>query len=289
MRKIRFIAILLALIVGGYFLGRATATGDVPALSNIHREIPLFPAPPKPDEKITEAPPKPDHEVIIEMPVEGTRPPGPAFTVSGRAKAGSGDVLVRVTDLAGVELFSRMASVSAGAGEPFGRFSVDVTLPSMPAANVSVSVALATPDAETVTRIVLFGESDEVSLKVFFSNSQLDPDVSCETVFPVQRSVSGRTAVYRTALEALLAGPNADEVAGGYATSIPAGVKLKSVAADSEGVVTADFDDRLDRNVAGSCRVSSIRSQIAATLKQFPEVREVIISVNGEVDEALQP
>lgn len=295
MKKLRFIAILLVLAVAGYMLGRATVTKEVPGVivGEEQHEIPLFPAPPKPDEKVVEAPPKPDHEVIIETPEEGTRPPAPSFTVTGRAKAGSGDVRIRVTAADGSSLFDQTASVNAGSGEPFGRFTTEVVLAEAPTANVTVTVNLVQGTdgnpPEEVSRIVIFGVTDEVTVKVYFPNAELGSNDNCEAVFPLERGVSGRTAIYRAAIEALLAGPNADEVAGGYLTSIPAGVKLKSVAADANGVVTADFDDRLDRNVAGSCRVGSIRSQIAATLKQFPEVREVVISVNGDSEEALQP
>jgi len=35
--------------------------------------------------------------------------------------------------------------------------------------------------------------------------------------------------------------------------------------------------------------VGSIRSQIESTLKQFPSVKQVIISVDGRTDDILQP
>ena len=72
-------------------------------------------------------------------------------------------------------------------------------------------------------------------------------------------------------------------------TTIPSGARLKSVAADAEGIVRADFATTLDRGVGGSCRVAAIREQITRTLKQFPEVRDVVISVNGRTEDILQP
>ena len=41
--------------------------------------------------------------------------------------------------------------------------------------------------------------------------------------------------------------------------------------------------------VAGSCRVLAIRAQIESTLKQFPSIKKVVISVNGRTGEVLQP
>jgi spore germination protein GerM len=41
--------------------------------------------------------------------------------------------------------------------------------------------------------------------------------------------------------------------------------------------------------VGGSCRVSGIRNQIIQTLKQFPTIKNVVISVEGNSEEALQP
>jgi len=41
--------------------------------------------------------------------------------------------------------------------------------------------------------------------------------------------------------------------------------------------------------VAGSCRVGAIRAQIEETLKQFPTVQNVIISVNGNTENILEP
>ncbi|MFP3868831.1 MAG: GerMN domain-containing protein [Desulfobacteraceae bacterium] len=51
----------------------------------------------------------------------------------------------------------------------------------------------------------------------------------------------------------------------------------------------ADFDQTLEYRVAGSCRVQAIRAQIEHTLRQFPTVTEVVISINGKTEEILEP
>ncbi len=290
MKKVRFVAMLLAVCIAGYLLGHVTSTGDIPALTNGHRDIPLFPAPPKADSALKpEVPPKPDVNVIIETPEEGTRPQSAAFEVSGRAKAGVDSVRITVVDATGSPLYDQVAVVAAASGELFGRFVAVVNLQVMPTAPVTVTVARDAVAGETASRVVLFGHPDEVSLKVYLQNDSMDSEKSCTLVFPVDRTVSGKTAVYRAAIEALLAGPNADEVAAGYGTAIPGSVILKSVAIDSQGMVTADFNERLSRGVTGSCRISTLRAQIGATLKQFPEVHDVTVFVNGKSDTVLLP
>ncbi len=110
----------------------------------------------------------------------------------------------------------------------------------------------------------------------------------CEVVTAVPRQVAYTAAVGKASIEELLKGPTPAEVTAGYVTSIPAGVTLRSLVI-ADGVARADFSARLDDGVAGSCRVGAIRSQITETLKQFPTVNSVIISINGSSSDILQP
>ncbi len=131
----------------------------------------------------------------------------------------------------------------------------------------------------------------EISLKIFFSNNQLDPEISCVKVFPVLRQIgadNNRTNFYTAVLEFLLRGPGEKEKSTGYFTSINLGVKVQKISFQ-EGILNVDFSEELEREVGGSCRVSAIRAQIIETLKQFPEVKDVKISVNGRSEDILQP
>ena len=101
------------------------------------------------------------------------------------------------------------------------------------------------------------------------------------------RTMAQTSAVGRAAMRELLEGPTPAERAQGYFSSLPIGVEMLSlVIGNNEARV--DFNEALNR-VGGSCRVISIRSQITETLKQFPSVLDVAISVEGNVEEALQP
>lgn len=131
--------------------------------------------------------------------------------------------------------------------------------------------------------------SSEMIVKIFLGSEKLNPGTEdCSKVFPVERIMPKTEGVARAALEQLLLGLNPLEASGGYSTFINPGVKINSLAIAS-GTATVDFDAEMGRAVGGSCRVAAIRSQITETLKQFPAVKNVVISVAGNVEEALQP
>lgn len=131
--------------------------------------------------------------------------------------------------------------------------------------------------------------SDVMAVKVFFNNSNLDPEISCNKVFPVDRAIAVTQAPARAVLELLLGGNLTDEEkADGFTTSINPDVKIQKLTIEN-GVAKVDFNEQLQYQAGGSCRVSAIRAQIIETLKQFPTVSEVIISINGRTEDILQP
>ncbi|MBI5071904.1 GerMN domain-containing protein [Candidatus Falkowbacteria bacterium] len=130
---------------------------------------------------------------------------------------------------------------------------------------------------------------ETMTVKVFFGNSIFDPEVlDCQKNFSVERTILKTEAVGRATLEELLAGPTDAEKAEGYFTSINPGVKIQSLVV-ANGVANVDFDEQLEFQVGGSCRVAAIASEIRETLKQFPTVKDVVISINGRTEDILQP
>lgn len=138
--------------------------------------------------------------------------------------------------------------------------------------------------------VIFSGENQagQQTVKIYFSNSQLDPNTDCQTVFPITRTIPKTTAVAKATLEQLLQGPTDTEKQQGYLTSINDEVKIQKLTIIN-GVAKVDFNDQLEYWVGGSCRVSAIRTQIIQTLKQFPTVKEVIISINDRTKDILQP
>lgn len=129
-----------------------------------------------------------------------------------------------------------------------------------------------------------------LTMKTYFSNSSLleNGQDDCATVFPVERTVQYTTGTARAAIQELLKGPTTAERARGYTTSLNTNVEIKSLTIEN-GVARIDFNNRLQESVGGSCRVAGIRAQITETLKQFPSVRSVEISVDGRTEDILQP
>lgn len=126
-------------------------------------------------------------------------------------------------------------------------------------------------------------EPNITSFDIYFSREGSD----CEQVYATRRSVPFTKAVAHASLRKLLDGPREDEIQDGLITSIPDGVRLNDVYIQ-ERVAYADFSEELN-STAGSCLVTSIRKQITETLLQFETIKDVVISVNGETEEVLQP
>lgn len=133
-------------------------------------------------------------------------------------------------------------------------------------------------------------DSKNMTVKVYFTTNATggDTDFDCNEVQAVDKTVPYSLATARAALEQLLKGPTSEEKAQGLSTSLNSNVKINSLTIDS-GIARVDFNQQLEYQVGGSCRVASIRQQIEATLKQFTSVQQVIISIAGRTQDILQP
>lgn len=128
---------------------------------------------------------------------------------------------------------------------------------------------------------------DTRELSVFFPDAQRAQVGDCSVVNEYQRTVQRTQAPARQALQELILGPTDEEQAAGVSSSIPSSVAINRLVIDG-GTAEVDFSSQLNQ-VAGSCAVTAVRSQIEATLSQFDTVDEVVISVEGSIEAALQP
>ncbi len=131
----------------------------------------------------------------------------------------------------------------------------------------------------------------EKTVEVFFTNVEETPEMlDCSKVFPVERVISLEEEDVLAALtiEKLLEGPTEEEAMQGYITNINPGTELIDFNIE-EGTATADFNKVIEEEVGGSCWVIAIRAQITETLMQFPDIEEVIISIEGQTEDILQP
>ncbi len=107
-----------------------------------------------------------------------------------------------------------------------------------------------------------------------------------EKLSSVSREIPVPQDKKEAALYELLKGPTEEEKEEGYSTAIDEGTKLLSFHIE-EGTGYADFSEELD--ASGSATVIMIREQIEKTLLQFDMVDDVVISIEGETEDILQP
>ncbi len=146
---------------------------------------------------------------------------------------------------------------------------------------------------------VYFKEVTEISpefmtVKIFLSDSRFvnEPYFDCSRTIAVERRVFRTSAVARAAIEALLRGATEEEINQGFVSNINSGVRVQRLSVNPStggGTAEIDFDEQLEFQVGGSCRVAAIRAQVTETLKQLSTVDNVVISVNGRTEDILQP
>ena len=124
---------------------------------------------------------------------------------------------------------------------------------------------------------------DSVEINVFFAKEESGQD--CQKVFAVKRSIKPTLAIGRASILELLKGVNQQELNQKYQSEIPNKVKLNSIKIENEEAFV-DFSKELN-SAAGSCRVQIIEAQITETLKQFPTIKRVTITADGQI--TLQP
>lgn len=313
MTRSRLWLVLLAVAVAGFALGRFSGSWKEVAvtLKSPAGNKSSLPAPPH-DAAVSAAD---SSNILVEFPADAAIVSVNALTVAGRARRSGGDVSITFKDAAGSVLATATLPLEGAAQEEFGRFSAALTFSSAsPGVGTVEFVQSASsesaPMAPVVRRVLISSTIDQapgttevsdtkevapsaegLKVKVYFHNGELGPADDCSLVFPVERVVrDGYDATgMKDALVELLSGPSAEEKSIGYTSAIPDGAALKDVSTDAKGVTIADFAASLERGVAGSCRVQAIRAQIETTLRQFPATRDVIVSVEGRIDDALQP
>ena len=102
------------------------------------------------------------------------------------------------------------------------------------------------------------------------------------TAYP--RSVEG-PGVLRGVLEHLLAGPTDEEIAEGAQSifSDKTAGSLNSVTITDDGLARVDFADFSAHAPGVACVAMALGAQLDATVKQFPTVKEVVYSFDGDI------
>ncbi len=239
----------------------------------------------------TPEPTQQEANITITSPVPNSTVSLP-FTITGEARVFENAFSYRVKDGEGRILadgFSTALSPDIGL---FGPYEVNI-VSLIPTNSTSAIIEVFSYSAEDGSEInsveipVMLDLSNTQTTRIFFGQRG-ESELDCSKVFPVDRIVSTEGAIHENTINALLKGTTETEFSGSYFTSINIGVELNNLTINN-GVASVDFSDEIEYELGGSCRVTNIRSQITETLRQFPDVNSVEISVEGRVDDALQP
>ncbi|MFA6106221.1 MAG: Gmad2 immunoglobulin-like domain-containing protein [Patescibacteria group bacterium] len=244
------------------------------------------------DEPEDEPEQSPEGNIRVSEPKQGDEIGMPVI-IKGQARVFENTFTYRVKDADGKILIEKNAMTSAPDAGIFGNFEIssNYIVPETETGIVEVFEYSAKDGSETnMVRVpVKFGKIETMKVKVYFGNSKLDPGaLDCSKVFSVERDIPKTEALARAALTELLFGLRTEEVDDGYFTSLNDGVVIQKLTIEDK-TARVDFNGQLELSVGGSCRVAAIRAQITETLKQFPTVENVIISIDGRTEDILQP
>lgn len=128
----------------------------------------------------------------------------------------------------------------------------------------------------------------EKTVNVYFGNKEMGSSEDCSKVFPISRTILNAETFGPGALEALLKGVSEEEKKSGYFTNLNDGILVQRFEIKDK-VAYVDFDSKFNEGVAGSCKITAIKSQIENTLNNLPDIDSVIISVNGKTEGILEP
>jgi hypothetical protein len=224
----------------------------------------------------------------------------PTF-IHGTTTAFENQAAWKLTDATGTVISTGTFYVySPDAGIP-GPFSFQLFFDAVPVSGTG-TLMVYEPSAKDGTPIhavripVLFTcikDLTESYVKIYFAKKGITEN-DCADVRPVIRIVCGASDNASFAIHELLKGPTQGEMSEGYSTGLPDNVAQPDIKRDSDGnVAQLTFNDSLEQGVAGSCRVSIIRAQIEKTLQIIDGAvasgTSPIISVNGRIDDVLQP
>jgi hypothetical protein len=212
--------------------------------------------------------------------------------ITGQARVFEGTFLWRLKNEAGEVINFGSSQTQAPDIGQFGPFDFYAVVPEVSSSNLILEVFQASPkdgsDQDLISVPVVLERSDSREVQLYFHNNILDPEISCDKVFPVTRKIVATESVARAAIVALLQGPNDGEQLASYSTAIPFRTELKDIALSKDGTLTVDLKGAIAGPLGGSCLVTSIASEIRETVKQFENVKSVRILIDGEENQ-LEP
>lgn len=255
----------------------SAATGTIEPPEETRRTVPDTPtvAPLIPQ---TQPQTQPEKNITIET-VEMENP----IIVTGRARTFENSVSLRLRDQRGALITETFTTATGEMGQ-HSPFRGTLWLTRDPGASVTVEAleySAMDGSEQSLVAVERPFTHQTFAARLFF------PDRNCTSVRPYTRSIPSSVSAARLLVEALIAGPTAQERSSGAETPFPKGSALRSVNL-RDGTLAVDFNERL-QNVGGSCAATMIRRSVIETLQSLPAVKKVVITAGGSESLALQP
>ena len=225
--------------------------------------------------------------IILESPKDGDWVDSPIL-VTGQARAFENQFMVQLQDGPGNVVYQIGAMSDGGGNGEWGNYKVYIPVPAGAGQNFKVEALEYSAKGDGT--LAGYGSAD-VKLKSTETstvNVAFVVSTDCVTTKMFPRPIIKTQSVGLMSLLELLKGPTSSEKAQGAVAVIPEETKLNSLRL-SGTTAYADFNYGLDAGVGGSCRVQAIRAEIENTLKQFSTIKDVVISINGRIEDILQP
>ncbi len=234
--------------------------------------------------------------IIVLSPVSGDKV-GSLFILKGKARVFENTFVYVLKDANGSEIYKDRGIANASDVNQYGDFEVKVPVP-VSAGGKKVTLEVFDYSAKDGSIENLVSVPIEITTKktmdinVYFTNNKLNPEATCTKTSPIKRQILKTSEVAYMSLYQLIQGPSLFEIGDGYDTNISGQTRINSVNIKN-GTAYVDFDEGLNAPAGGSittsCQATSIKSQIEATLKQFPSIKKVVISINGRTEDILKP
>lgn len=132
----------------------------------------------------------------------------------------------------------------------------------------------------TVSYIYNGGLSSKI--KIYISSGKSD----CGSVVPVERLVNAARSPIRSSVEEVIKGPSDTEKSRGYFSPISNLSSIRSLDLRSS-VLYLDFTKNILESLVNPCDIATARAEIFQTVKQFPDIKTVVISVDGNLKNPL--
>jgi len=226
-----------------------------------------------------------EKNIIVDFP-KANEAVGLPITIKGKARVFENTFNYRIKDSDDRILLENYITVEGADIGEFGPFEASFNYLEPKGKEGKIEVfEYSAKDGSEINEVeipVIFKKVESTNVKVFFGNRKEDPDAqNCGEVYEASRRIPKVSGVAKESLLELIRGTYATEEDDGYFSQISRDAKANKITI-AGGIARVDFSHELVDGAGGSCEKEIIKAQITQTLKQFPTVKNIEITVDGK-------